>query len=192
MDRRLLMATAGGLAFGVMNKLLASPDHPSSPHPYFPNTVLYDHTGRPQRLYSDLLEDKVVVINMMYTVCTGICPDNTARLREVQAELGERSGREVFIYSITLRPEADSPAVLAAYAKQFGVGKGWSFLTGSPRDIDLVRRKFGFYDSDPVADADIQNHTGVLRIGNAALDRWMMMPNRSRAALVIRAIDNIC
>ena len=104
----------------------------------------------------------------------------------------DRSGRDVFIYSITLRPELDSPAVLAEYARQFGVGKGWSFLTGSPKDIDLVRRKLGFYDTDPVADADIRNHTGVLRIGNVKLDRWMMMPNRSRASLVVRAIENIC
>lgn len=192
MDRRFLFATAGGLAVGMAGKLFASPEHASSPHPYFPDTVLYDQTGKPQRLYSDLLEDKVVVINMMYAVCTAICPDNTARLREVQAELGERSGRDVFIYSITLRPEADSPAVLAEYAKRYHVGRGWSFLTGSPRNIDLVRRKFGFYDTDPVADADIQNHTGVLRVGNVKLDRWMMMPNRSRAALVVRAIDNIC
>ena len=192
MDRRLLFASVGGLAFGAVNKLLASPHQPLSPHPYFPDTVLYDQEGKPQRLYSDLLQNKVVVINMMYAVCTRICPDNTARLREVQAALGERSGRDVFIYSITLRPEADSPTVLAAYAKQFGVDRGWSFLTGSPQDIDLIRRKFGFYDTDRVADADIQNHTGVLRIGNVTLDRWMMMPNRSRAALVVRAIDNIC
>ena len=192
MDRRLLFASVGGLAFGAVNKLLASPHQPLSPHPYFPDTLLYDQEGKPQRLYSDLLQNKVVVINMMYAVCTRICPDNTARLREVQAALGERSGRDVFIYSITLRPEADSPTVLAAYAKQFGVDRGWSFLTGSPHDIDLIRRKFGFYDTDRVADADIQNHTGVLRIGNVTLDRWMMMPNRSRAALVVRAIDNIC
>ena len=129
---------------------------------------------------------------MMYAMCTAICPDNTARLREVQTALMDRSGRDVFIYSITLRPELDSPAVLAEYARQFGVGKGWSFLTGSPKDIDLVRRKLGFYDTDPVADADIRNHTGVLRIGNVKLDRWMMMPNRSRASLVVRAIENIC
>ena len=192
MDRRLLFASVGGLAFGAVNKLLASPHQPLSPHPYFPDTLLYDQEGKPQRLYSDLLQNKVVVINMMYAVCTRICPDNTARLREVQAALGDRSGRDVFIYSITLRPEADSPTVLAAYAKQFGVDRGWSFLTGSPHDIDLIRRKFGFYDTDRVADADIQNHTGVLRIGNVTLDRWMMMPNRSRAALVVRAIDNIC
>lgn len=192
MDRRLLFATAGGLAFGVASKLLASPDHAPSAHPYFPDTVLYDHDGKPRRLYSDLLENRVVVINMMYAMCTAICPDNTARLREVQTALMDRSGRDVFIYSITLRPELDSPAVLAEYARQFGVGKGWSFLTGSPKDLDLVRRKLGFYDTDPVADADIRNHTGVLRIGNVKLDRWMMMPNRSRASLVVRAIENIC
>jgi protein SCO1/2 len=192
MDRRLLLAMAGGLAYGAADKLIASPQRTPSPHPYFPDFFLINQAGKAQRLYSDLLKNKIVVINMMYAVCTGICPDNTARLREVQAKLGERSGRDVFIYSITLRPEADSPAVLADYARQYGITQGWSFLTGSPHNVDVARRKLGFYDTDPVADADIANHTGILRIGNVARDRWMMMPNRSRTELVVRAIDNIC
>jgi len=139
MERRMMLSAVGGAMLGAAGRLQAAIELRQQAHPYFPDTVLQDHTGKRVRFYTDLLKGKIVVINMMYTVCTGICPDNTARLREVQAELGGRSGREVFIYSITLRPEADSPAVLAAYAKQFGVGKGWSFLTGSPRDIELVR-----------------------------------------------------
>ncbi|WP_026355161.1 SCO family protein [Massilia niastensis] len=192
MDRRLLLAVMGGVAYGATaDRLLAATESKLAPHPYLPNPVLVDQTGKSVRFYTDLLEGKVVVINMMYTVCTGICPLNTARLREVQAELGDRTGRDVHIYSLTLRPEVDSPEALAEYAERYDIGPGWSFLTGRPRDIDLVRRKLGFYDTDPVADADISNHTGALRIGNVARDRWMMMPNRASAKQVVKAINNI-
>jgi protein SCO1/2 len=181
----------GGMAYGAAERLRASPRLAPSPHPYLPDPVLLDQAGTPRRFYSDLLNGRIVVLNMMYAVCSGICPDNTARLREVQAALGARSGRDVFIYSLTLRPEADSPAVLAEYAQRYRAGPGWSFLTGHPRDVDAVRRALGFYDTDPAVDGDIRNHTGVLRIGNVARDRWMTMPNRSRTALVVRAIDNL-
>jgi protein SCO1/2 len=193
MDRRLLLASLGGAAYGVSaDRVLAATKSTAAAHPYLPNPVLYDQTGKPVRFYTDLLEGKVVVINMMYTVCTRICPVNTARLREVQQELGDRVGRDVHIYSLTLRPELDSSAALAEYAKLYDTGPGWSFLTGKQGDIDLVRRKLGFYDTDPVADADIANHTGALRIGNVARDRWMMMPNKAPTAQIVKAITNMC
>jgi hypothetical protein len=53
-----------------------------------------------------------------------------------------------------------------------------------PRHMDAVRRKLGFYDTDPAADADIFRHTGMISIGNDKIDRWCMMP-----ALVRREPD---
>jgi protein SCO1/2 len=191
MDRRLLISVLGGAALGAAGRLQAAVERKRQAHHYFPDPVLYDQAGKPVRFYSDLLKGKIVVINMMYTVCTRICPTNIARLREVQAQLGERSGRDVHLYSLTLRPDIDSPAALAAYARQFDVVPGWSFLTGRPADIDLLRRKLGFYDTDPVADADIANHTGALRLGNVDRDRWLMIPNKTAATQVVKAIDNL-
>lgn len=191
MDRRYLLSALGGAALGAAGRLHAAGRGGGQAHPYFPDPVLVDQSGRQRRFYADLLKGKIVVINMMYTVCTRICPTNIARLREVQALLGRRSGRDVHLYSLTLRPELDSPSALAAYARQFDVAPGWSFLTGRPEDIDLVRRKLGFYDTDPVADADIANHTGALRLGNVDRDRWLMMPNRTAASQVVLAIDNL-
>ena len=191
MERRLMLSVLGGAALGATERLHAAVGRERQAHPYFPDPVIYDHTGKQVRFYTDLLKGKVVVINMMYTVCTRICPTNIARLREVQAQLGARSGRDVHLYSLTLRPELDSPGALAAYAKKFDLAPGWSFLTGYPKDMDLIRRKLGFYDTDPVADADIANHTGALRLGNVRRDRWLMMPNRSAATQVVRALDNL-
>ncbi|MBY0474158.1 MAG: SCO family protein, partial [Nitrosomonas sp.] len=40
----------------------------------FPNVTLYTHEGEAVRFYDDLIRDKVVAINMMYSQCSGICP----------------------------------------------------------------------------------------------------------------------
>lgn len=159
--------------------------------PYFPNVSLTTQDGKVVRFYDDLIKNKVVVINAMYTVCTAICPSNTASLLNLQAALGPQVGKDIFIYSITLQPEIDDARALKAYAKKYGAQPGWTFLTGKRADIELLRRKLGFYDSDPVADADISNHAGVFRIGNDRVGRWMMMPASAPTKQVVVSIKNI-
>jgi protein SCO1 len=154
----------------------------------FPNFVLETHEGKKVRFYDDLLKNKIVVINMLYTYCSGICPANTSNLLQVQQELGKRLGRDIFMYSLTLQPEFDRPAALSAYVKLRGIKPGWTLLTGKPDEMEQIRRRLGFVDSDPVADADLSNHTGVVRVGNVALDRWFMMPALSRSQQISRAI----
>jgi protein SCO1 len=144
---------------------------------YFPNVELTNHLGQQVKFYDDLIKDKFVVINMMYAQCSeGVCPITTANMRQVQMALGDRVGRDIHMYSITLLPDFDTPNVLKQYAKDHKVGAGWQFLTGRSADIELIRRKLGFYDLDPVVDADKTQHAGVVRIGNDAYNNWMMAP----------------
>jgi protein SCO1/2 len=110
---------------------------------------------------------------------------------KVQQALGERVGRSIHIVSLSLLPELDTPAALRAYMRRFGIGPGWTFLTGSRASMDTVRRKLGFYDTDPVADADVFRHTGMLSIGNDRIDRWCMMPALAATHQIVRAIEEI-
>jgi protein SCO1 len=149
---------------------------------------LQNHEGRKLRFYDDVVRGKIVVVNMMYTVCTGICPGNTANLMRVQEMLGSRVGTDIFMVSLTLRPEFDTPGALQAYREQYGIQPGWTFLTGKPADVELIRRSLGFFDSDPAIDSDISQHTGMLRIGNAARDRWVMTPALASPKQIVRTI----
>ena len=155
---------------------------------YFPNTVVQTHDGRKLRFYDDVVRGKIVVFNMMYSVCTGICPGNTANLRQVQQALGGRLGKDIFMYSMTLQPELDTPKALQDYVNSYQIQRGWTFLTGRPKEMDVIRRKLGFYNDDPKIDADLANHTGMVRIGNESLDRWFMMPALSPSKQIARAI----
>ena len=81
---------------------------------YFPNFELTTHEGKKVRFYDDLIKDKIVVINFMYANCEGICIPITMNLKRVQNLLGDRVGRDIFMYSITLKPKEDTPRRLEA------------------------------------------------------------------------------
>jgi protein SCO1/2 len=155
---------------------------------YFPDLRFTTHEGKRVRLYEDLIKDKIVLINFMYAHCQGICIPVTANLVRVQRLLGERVGRDIFMCSFTLDAKADTPEVLAAYAAAHHVGPGWSFLTGAPGDLELLRQRLGFTDPDPGRDADRSNHTGMVRYGNEALQLWAAFPGMSKADAIAKSI----
>src|SRR5690242_19467161 len=110
---------------------------------YFANVPLITQDGKVVRFYDDLLKGKAVVINLIYTRCTASCPLETAKLAQVQRLLGDRVGKDVFFYSISIDPTHDTPEALKAYARRFHVGPGWLFLTGKDEDVRLVSKKLG-------------------------------------------------
>ncbi len=137
----------------------------------FPNVALLTHTGKEVRFYDDVLKDQKVVINFMYTVCSGICSPVTQNILEAQRLLGDFA-RDINFYSISLTPEQDDPAALREYMQTQRVGKRWTFLTGKPENVELVRRGLGFSQGSPADDADLSNHSGMLRIGNERMVSW--------------------
>ena len=158
---------------------------------YFPNVELVTHEGEKVRFYDDLIKDKIVVINFMYAECEGICPGITANLAKVQKGLGDRVGKDTFMYSITLKPEKDTAAVLKEYARMHGAKPGWVFLTGKPDDIEVLRRRLGFVDSDPEVDKDKSQHIGNVRYGNEPLQQWGGCPGQANPAWIVKLISGV-
>lgn len=155
---------------------------------YFPNVKLRTHEGKEVRFYDDLVKGKIVAINMFYANCTGVCIPTMANLKQAQKLLGDRVGRDIFFYSISIRPEEDSLKALVEYAERMGVGRGWQLLTGSQKDIDLIRRKLGFVDVLPEVDADKSQHTGMVRYGNEPLERWGACPGAGKPEFIAQSI----
>ena len=134
---------------------------------YFPNVPLRTHDGRSVRFYDDLVKGKKILINFTYTNCEQTCPLTTANLRKVQAMLGDRMGKDIFIVSLSLDPDRDTPETLKMYAEHNGVGPGWILATGSRHDIDSIRRRLGLYDNP-----DFTQHMGLLTFGNEPEGKW--------------------
>ncbi|HEY4679218.1 MAG TPA: SCO family protein [Candidatus Angelobacter sp.] len=178
-----LLPFAGALAaHGDESPALPAPQHKFAPRlsgremlrrRYFPNVELVTHTGKKVKFYDDVLKDKIVILNMMYADCQGVCPTITANLKRVQKILREQINHEIFIYSMTVKPEEDTPAKLREYAKMHGIrDKYWTFLTGDPQTMDMLRHAVGFADPDPEVDKNKASHSGMIRYGNEPMALW--------------------
>lgn len=150
---------------------------------YFPNVPLVTQDGKTVRFHDDLLKGRKVLINFIFTRCDQACPLDTAKLAQVQQLLGPRVGRDIFMYSITLDPEHDTPAALKAYAEKFGAGPGWLFLTGTRADIDKVRFKLGERRAK-------EEHANSVRVGDVAKGQWMRLPLTSDANYLVAEVNN--
>jgi protein SCO1 len=149
---------------------------------YFPNHVLLTQDNRPVRFYDDLLKNKIVLINFLFTTCKGACSPMTANLAKVQQELGAHLGKEVVMLSFTVDPETDTPAALKKYAESFKAKPGWYFLTGKKENLDWVLYKLGGYVED-------KNQHGLkLIVGNEATGEWLKLHAMSKPTEIAAAV----
>lgn len=177
--RSVLLSVAGMFVLALLLLMLDGrwstlrPNAGSTPwgEGYFPNPELTTHDGRKVRFYDDLIKGKSVAINTFFTVCTDVCPLSTAKMLDLQRLLGERVGRDIHFYSLSVDPIGDTPASMKAYAQRYGVGPGWTFLAGRPEDIRLITRRLGLgvlQETDPR-----ESHSATLMVGDEASGRWM-------------------
>jgi protein SCO1/2 len=121
-----------------------------------PDFVLTSQDGA--RVSLSDYKGKVVAITFIFVSCTDTCPLLTAKMVEVQDDLGADFGPRIAFASITVDPERDTPEVLREYAQSFGADPdGWVFLTGDPAEIREVERRYGIF-AETTAGGDI-DHT---------------------------------
>ena len=189
--RRALLASLAGVP---LSSLVAARTAFATPVPTggrraFPNVPLVTQDNQQVLFYDDLMRGKTVVLSFFYTQCEGICPATTANLVKEQELLGDRLGRDVFMYSISLKPRQDTPRALKGYAADYGIRPGWTLLTGRPADCERLRRKLGFVDPDPRVDADTSQHVGVIVYGSEPLDHWSACPAQTEPSEIVKYIS---
>ena len=160
------LAPVLGLSFLGFGPAAGEEPAPSPAHRYFTDTELLNQDGRPMRLYSDLLKDKIVVIDVIFTTCTGVCPVLSGTFAKFQDRLGDRLGKDVLLLSISVDPVNDTPAKLKEYAARFKARPGWHFLTGSKENVDAALRKLGQYVENKEA------HQNLFILGNERTGLW--------------------
>jgi protein SCO1/2 len=148
---------------------------------WFTDTPLQDQNGETLRFYSDALQNRVVLLNVIFTSCTDACPLITRKLKEVRELLGDKADGITFI-SLTSDPLRDTPAVLKAYTLKQGVdGPHWLFLTGDKAQMDLVLGRIGQIVPTP------EQHSTQLIVGDVANKRWSKIrPDAPAAAIAQR------
>ena len=162
------------------------PQAPESPaRKWFSDVELLDQDGRKVRFYTDLLKGKTVVLNAFFTTCTSVCPPMNRNLEKVQEALGDRLGRDVFIVSVSVDPETDTPPRLKEYAKRFHARPGWTFLTGKKENVDWALYKVGQY----VEAKD--DHTTIIVIGNETTGLWKKALGMAKATDLIQIVESV-
>jgi protein SCO1/2 len=147
----------------------AAAARPSTVQVRVPDVALVDPTGRERKLKSEVMGERVVVVNFVFTTCTTVCPVSSAIFAQLQERLGAQLGRDVQLVSITLDPQRDTPARLKAYASKVGASPGWTWLTGRKDVVDGVLKSFGAYTTRP------EDHPAMMLVGSARTGQWTRM-----------------
>ena len=132
--------------------------------PGLPAFALTNHLGA--RVTPVELSNKVVVADVIFTSCSGPCPEMTRRMSELQKVIPENL--PVKLVTVTTNPEFDTPEVLQRYAAGYNAnGDRWWFLTGSKSNVAVLARhglKLVAEETKPeerVNDADLFVHSTV-------------------------------
>src|SRR5262245_60201272 len=132
-----------------------------------PDAELFNQDGKKIHFYSDLIKDKVVIVSLFFTSCTSICPMQGESLSKLQATLGDRLGRDVYLVSVSMDPEGDPPERLKIWGLQFGAKPGWTLVTGKKSEIDKVAMAL------TGAPAVKGEHSPIVFVGSDKTGRWI-------------------
>lgn len=150
-----------------------------------PDVMLLDATGSKVSLRAVLADESPLMLNFIFTSCTSICPVMSGVFSQVQSRLNKQS-QKVRMVSISIDPEHDTPARLAAYAKNFSAGPEWIILTGVLKDSIAVQRAFDAYRGDKM------NHEPITYLhSGAAHQPWQRIDGLASADQLLAELGRL-
>ena len=150
-----------------------------------PDVEVLDQDGNALHFYRDLIKDKTVAINFIFTNCTTICPPLAATFARVQREMGDKVGKDVHFISISVDPLTDTPERLKAWGAKFKAGAGWTFVTGEKQEMDKLLNALG------AAVSKREDHTPAMIIGNDAKGVWTRTYGLAKTGQIVGLILDV-
>jgi cytochrome oxidase Cu insertion factor (SCO1/SenC/PrrC family) len=200
----LLAALAGlCLAVAACDRAPATPGTPAAPSPSAGTTLdspvdpavlglpLVDEQGR--RTSLSALKGRTVVLTDFLTTCQEVCPMTSVNFRDaVQAVKAAGLGDKVEFVEITVDPERDGAARLAAYQKLYGAEPNWHFMTAGAGTATLWKSLGVSYQKTPSEKPaptdwltgrkltyDVTHQDVVFVIDGRGHERWITQGNPS-------------
>lgn len=149
--------------------------------PKLPDLEVVTHEGKKVRFYSDLVKGRTVAVNFIYTECTTICPSSGALFSALQKE-----NERVQFISISIDPETDTPAKLAAWSRRFRSTPRWTLVTGSRENIEQIVKALGQTTARP------QDHNPLTIVGSDRTGHWAKLygfPGSERIAKLVAEVS---
>ena len=144
MNRLLTIRQGGAIWLGMLLAAVSCAPAPSPP----PQVRTYREVGaftftdqNGQSLSSSALQGKVWIANFVFTSCTAECLVLSKRMSNLEKRFA--ANPDVGFVSFSVDPGTDTPARLAKYARLYGAGDRWSFVTGDTVALEsLIKEKF--------------------------------------------------
>lgn len=170
-------------AKAMVIKAEAATSEQSRARDYFTNLELINQDGETVRFFDDVLKDKVVIINFIFTNCEGACPLMTHKLTMVRDRLEGQIGNPVQFVSLSLDPARDTPAALREFAKLHHADhEGWVFLTGNPEHLDNIIKRLGQFSEN------VEEHSTMMLAGNVNSAHWIKIMPQEQAPQIAAKI----
>ena len=132
---------------------------------------------------SSRLDGKPYAIFFGFTHCPDVCPTTLARLGKLRRSAG---GNDAFnIVFVSIDPERDGPKEMAEYSKLFGTPI--VALTGSPAQIDAVKKSYGIFAEKAPGPAGHDGHSGYSMNHTSSV---LLFDRNGRLTGIISATDS--
>ncbi len=142
-----------------------------------------DQDGTARAFGRDVVGDRLVVVDFIYTDCGTLCPLQSAIMADLQDKLGDRLGRDVTFISLSVDPAADRPERLKTEAERYGAKPGWHFLTGQPKDVEVILTGMQAWVERP------EDHPGFFLVGSARQGTWTKLDGLPSPDQLLEAVN---
>lgn len=130
-----------------------------------PDVVMLDQTGAERKMASDVVGNRIVVVDFIFTSCTTICPVTTALMAQAHGKLSDMSDDDLAFVSMSIDANTDTPARLTEFAAR--AKADWTFLTGDRRVMDKALTDMDAYSTNP------EDHAPMIIIGDASTGEFI-------------------
>lgn len=151
----------------------------------FPDASLVSSDGRKVRFATDVLADRLIVLDFVYTNCSTVCPVVSAIFSQLQDRLGGRLEKDVRLVSLTVDPARDTPAQLKAYSAKHGARSDWWWLSGQTESVTGVLKAAGIWTPN------FEDHPAVILVGDARTGQWARFYGFASPDEILKRLDEL-
>lgn len=173
------------LAFSFLLAQAEEVDVTPTKTPKFPNSEVLNQESKSLKFYDDLIKNKVVAINFVFSSCPTICTAMEVNFSQLQTSLKESGLKDVHLISVTVDPKTDIPARLKEWSKKFEAKEGWSFITGKPKTIDHLLKELEVFT------ADVNDHPSFILVGNDTTGTWKRINSLASPKLLSQELSKL-
>jgi protein SCO1 len=136
--------------------------------------------------FMPVLKGHVTAVHLMFTGCGTTCPIEAATFRQVQDAIPGMEKLGIQLFSLSIDPEDDTPAVLTAWLRHYHAGPAWIAAAPVPGDLPRLQDFFGKGKGNDTSDHSTQ--VQIIDRGGNLVWRTYELPSPGEIASTLRTV----